>query len=95
MHPLDYARPFDIVLLTDCVFSALLVKDLVSTILKYTGPRSTVICCHEIRDEEANSAFLIELSHHFTWKRVLKSKLNAEYTNDLIEIVIGKPKKTR
>ena len=50
-HDLDIQSQYDIVLLTDCVFSAMLVNDLVSTILKYSGPRSTVICCHEIRDE--------------------------------------------
>ncbi len=42
---------YDIVLLTDCVFSVELVPDLMATILKHSGPKSTIICCHEIRDE--------------------------------------------
>ena len=42
---------FDVVLLTDCVFSKSLVRDLVSTILKFSTAKSELICCHEIRDE--------------------------------------------
>lgn len=42
---------FDFVLLTDCVFSATLAVPLVDCIRKLSGPRSTVYCCHEIRDE--------------------------------------------
>lgn len=42
---------YDIILLTDCVFSVTLVPDLLKTILKFCGTNSTVICCHEIRDE--------------------------------------------
>lgn len=44
------AQIFDIILLTDCVFSVELVPDLMSTILKYTGPKTTVMVCHEVRD---------------------------------------------
>jgi predicted nicotinamide N-methyase len=95
VHALDISSQYDIVLLTDCVFSAQLVNDLVATILKYSGPRSTIICCHEIRDEEANAAFLEEFSRHFTWKKVAKSKMDKDYTNDLIEIIVGKPKKVK
>ena len=43
--------PYDYVLLTDCVFAAELAVPLVNTILCCCGPRTTVICCHEIRDE--------------------------------------------
>lgn len=43
--------PYDIVLLTDCVFSVELAQHLVNTILCCCGPRTTVLCCHEIRDE--------------------------------------------
>ena len=42
---------FDIVLLTDCVFSAALAVPLVDCIRRLTGNKSTVYCCHEIRDE--------------------------------------------
>lgn len=43
--------PYDYVVLTDCVFSAKLAVPLVNTILCACGPRTTVLCCHEIRDE--------------------------------------------
>jgi len=43
--------PYDYVILTDCVFSVELAQALVNTILCCCGPRTTVICCHEIRDE--------------------------------------------
>ena len=39
--------PYDYVLLTDCVFSAALVPDLIRTILESSGQRSTVICVRE------------------------------------------------
>ena len=46
-----FEESYDVVLLTDCVFSRSLVKDLVLTILKYCAAKSELICCHEIRDE--------------------------------------------
>jgi predicted nicotinamide N-methyase len=45
------SQHYDIVLLTDCVFSTALTEDLVATILSRTAEKATVICCHEIRDE--------------------------------------------
>ena len=42
---------YDVVLLTDCVFSVALAIPLVNCIKRLTGNRSTVYCCHEIRDE--------------------------------------------
>lgn len=45
------AAPYDIILLTDCVFALELVEHLVNSILCFCGPRTTVYCCHEIRDE--------------------------------------------
>ena len=33
----------------------------------YSGPKTTVICCHEIRDEEANAAFLLAFGEHFRY----------------------------
>lgn len=60
--PLDWTRPFecpegapappyDLVLLTDCVFSAELSPSLVDTIVSVAGPKTEVYCCYEIRDE--------------------------------------------
>mmetsp|Transcript_13173 Transcript_13173/g.19799 ORF Transcript_13173/g.19799 Transcript_13173/m.19799 type:complete len:275 (-) Transcript_13173:16-840(-) len=89
----NHEDKYDVVLLTDCVFSASLVNDLVKTILNHVEEKATVICCHEIRDEEANAAFLLEFSNYFEWKRIPKSKLDVEYSNDLIEIIVGKLKK--
>lgn len=43
--------PYDYVVLTDCVFAKELAVPLVNTILCCCGPRTAVICCHEIRDE--------------------------------------------
>jgi hypothetical protein len=45
-------------LLTDCVFSEKLAVPLVNTILSGCGPRSTIFCCHEIRDEVRKKAVL-------------------------------------
>ena len=42
---------FDVVLLTDCVFSAQLAIPLVNCIRNLTSTHSVVYCCHEIRDE--------------------------------------------
>jgi hypothetical protein len=43
---------FDTILLTDCIFAMELVDGLVNTIRKYSSSsKTTVICCHEIRDE--------------------------------------------
>jgi hypothetical protein len=51
--------PYDFVLLTDCVFAAELAVPLVNTILCCCGPRTTVLCCHEIRDEVCYFAYVI------------------------------------
>ena len=82
---------FDYILLTDCVFSRSLVHGLVSTIRKYSGSKSEVICCHEVRDEDANIAFVEELSKFFKLKRITKDKLHPDYRNDQVIIVRGKP----
>ena len=50
--------PYDYVVLTDCVFAKELAVPLVNTILCCCGPRTTVICCHEIRDEVYYSILL-------------------------------------
>ena len=50
----EYPTPekaYDIVLLTDCVFSPHLAKPLVKQLLRLSGKKTEVICCHEIRDE--------------------------------------------
>eukprot|EP01041_Mallomonas_annulata_P004893 gene4893-9760_t len=83
--------PYDLVLLTDCVFSTTLVPALVANISKCCGPRGEVLCVHEIRDEDANAAFLEELGRSFVWKRVSRTKLHPDYRNDLIEVILAKP----
>jgi len=82
--------PYDIVLLTDCVFSKYLAPFLVKTIMKCTGPKTQVICSHEIRDEDANNAFKLELKQHFQIKRIPFNKLHPEYQNEFVEVLIAK-----
>jgi predicted nicotinamide N-methyase len=82
---------YDIVLLTDCVFSVTLAIPLVDCIKKLCSSHSIIYCCHEIRDEEANKHFLEEFSKFFTFKRIPRYKLHPTYTNDLVELIIGKP----
>lgn len=91
LHSFTHLVPYDIILLADCVFAVELCEDLVRTILRYSGPKSTVLCCHEIRDESANQFFLEVLSRYFHIKKVPKSRLNPEYSNHLVEILICKP----
>lgn len=57
-------QAYDIILLTDCVFSMELIDDLVGTINKYSGPKTTLLCCHEIRDEVLHYQTKIKLSFH-------------------------------
>lgn len=47
----DNNNAYDMVLLTDCVFSVDLIECLIGTIVSHCKQRTTVICCHEIRDE--------------------------------------------
>jgi predicted nicotinamide N-methyase len=82
--------PYDIVLLTDCVFSKRLVPFLVQTIIKCSGPKTQVICSHEIRDEDANNAFKLELKEHYNIKRIPFNKLNPSYQNEFVEVLIAK-----
>ena len=42
---------YDYILLTDCIFSVLLVPFIIQTLLKLCHTQTEVICCHEIRDE--------------------------------------------
>lgn len=86
----NYSPPFDIVLLTDCVFSVLLVEPLINTILACSNTKTEVICCHEIRDEEANAYFVSELKKHFAVKRIPRTKLHPEYRNNLVEVLSAK-----
>ena len=82
--------PYDIVLLTDCVFSTYLVPFLVRTILKCTGPKTQIICSHEIRDEDANNAFKLALKQHYQVKRIAFNKLHQDYKNMFVELLLAK-----
>lgn len=77
---------YDIILLTDCIFSMELVDHIIQTINFYSNSKTTVICCHEIRDEITNNAFVSKLSELCKIKKIPKAKMNPEYTNDYIEI---------
>ena len=89
------AAPYDIILLTDCVFSAALAGSLVQQLLRLSGPNTLVICCHEIRDEEANAAFVAAFSTHFAVKTVPKKKLHPDYCNDMIKLLHGRLRRAR
>ena len=82
--------PFDILITTDCVFAVSLVEPLVSCLRQLSGKNSVVYCCHEIRDEEANAYFLVELAKYFSFKRVSRGKLHPQFKNDLVELLIAK-----
>ena len=83
-------KPYDYVLLTDCVFSELLAKPLVATILRACNKNTIVLCCHEIRDEDANNAFIQEFSKFFKIKRISPKQLDKKYQNDMCEVFVGK-----
>ena len=87
--------PYDIVLLTDCVFSASLIKDLIRTIKAASHKRTTVVVVHEIRDIEANDAFVRQLSVYFNIKTIPKAKQHPEYRHELVQILIAKMKTPR
>lgn len=41
---------FDMILLTDCIFSVYLATPIVATLLRHSSNRTEIWCCHEIRD---------------------------------------------
>lgn len=99
--PLDWTKPFicpegaptspyDIILLTDCIFSVELTPDLISTIKSLCGPKSEVYCCYEIRDQHINDIFLAQLSESFNIKRIPRSKLHPLFRNDMVEVIVCK-----
>jgi hypothetical protein len=116
--PLDWTQPFacpdgapippyDILLLTDCIFSISLIPHLISTLLSLSGPKTEVYCCYEIRDQveyvdrnsalfhrlmqHINDTFIKDLSEHFTWKRITHSKLHPDFRNDMVEAIVCRP----
>ena len=73
---------YDIVLLTDCVFAAALAVPLVNCIRRLTGTRSTVYCCHEIRDEVSKLLHLCPnraQQHSFTSLPEVQNKLTGTF----------------
>jgi predicted nicotinamide N-methyase len=95
----EYAAPtegaFDIVLLTDCIFSSVLTPHLIRQIKRLAGKNSEIICCHEIRDVEANDSFLAALAEICTIRRIQQSKLHPEFSSNLINVVIAKPRRKK
>lgn len=83
-------KPYDYVLLTDCVFSELLARPLVETILRACNKNTIVLCCHEIRDEDANNAFIQEFSKYFKIKSISPKQLDKKFQNDMCEVFVGK-----
>lgn len=46
-----FSEKYDMILLTDCIFSLDLLDDIVALLVHFSTPKTTIICCHEIRDE--------------------------------------------
>ena len=45
-----YNITFNVILLTDCIFSVLMVPALIRILKYYSNHSTTIYCCHEIRD---------------------------------------------
>jgi len=90
--PAVVCLPYDIILLTDCVFSAKLVPALIRTIIAACGPRSIVYCVHEIRDVEANIAFLAALGEYFKVKSVPQKEQHPDFRHEQVQVIIAKPR---
>ncbi len=84
------AAVFDIILLTDCIFSTLLVPNLIDILLQFSSSRTVVYCAHEIRDVDANALFVAELSKRFRVKRIAYDKLHPDYRNRFIQVLVCK-----
>ena len=81
---------FDVILLTDCVFSELLIPSLVRTVVEACGSRKGVVvyAVHEIRNEDANKLFVQSMKGHFRdVKLVPTSKLSPDYRSELVQIL--------
>ena len=100
---LDWTQPcealsgqtFDLILLTDCIFSVTLTDALIETILRYSTSRTEIICCHEIRDEDANRAFVTSLKKHCNVKQISSHKLHPEFKSNEINIFSAKLKRKK
>jgi len=92
--PSSMPRPpsikFDVILLTDCIFSVSLARPLVDILRHYSDKTTTVYCCHEIRDADANALFVAELSKHFRVKRIPYGKLHPDYRTKFIQLLQAK-----
>jgi hypothetical protein len=81
---------FDVILLTDCIFSVSLVGPLVDILRHYSAKGTTVYCCHEIRDADANALFVAELAKYFRVKRITHNKLHPDYRSKFIQVLQAK-----
>eukprot|EP01039_Chlorochromonas_danica_P004125 gene4125-4522_t len=93
-NPIDdlhaFQSKYDYILLTDCIFAMDLLDDLIAILLYFSTPKTTIICCHEIRDEGINAAFVEKLKEHFSLKHIAKNKLHPDYSNEFISIIYAK-----
>lgn len=51
-------QKYDIIVLTDCIFSNKLVIPLINTLRKYSNTNTVIYCCYEIRDEVSNNVYI-------------------------------------
>jgi predicted nicotinamide N-methyase len=94
-YPLPSDGAYDIVLLTDCVFAPALAKPLVNQILRLSDIHTRVLCCHEVRDVDANQEFLAELHTHYSIKKISRKKLHPDFSNDLVQLIEAKMLRTK
>ena len=88
-----YARlnpPFDYVIAADCVYSETAVPHFLKAVLAMSGPRTLVAICNEFRSQTVHDLFIEEFMKHFTIRKVPMSKMHAEYSHPLIQIMLLK-----
>lgn len=79
--------PYDLILLTDCVFSEALVPALLRVIRQASHRHTVVYAAHEIRDADANDLFIASMRLAFSsCKQVPRSKQAEGFRHDLVQI---------
>lgn len=86
--------PYDLILLTDCVFSEALVPALLRVIRQASHRHTVVYAAHEIRNADANDLFIASMRLAFSsCKLVPRSKQAEGFRHDLVQIhVCRRPK---
>ena len=79
--------PYDLILLTDCVFSEALVPALLRVITAASHRHTVVYAAHEIRNADANDLFVASMKAAFSsCKQVPRGKQAEGYRHELVQI---------